>query len=373
MQTSQPAPQRSSPPRSQASGRSGPRTRMGCLTCRRRKVRCDQSSAAVEARRRCSNCIRLELECFFAPPNSRRKSPRRGNGRGNTGGNSDIRASTGTLSVDNGQQCIGVPTQKPDGSPGADDGYTHPVRIQQPNYVSSHANDTSVGQMQLDRAFNIMPDLASFSSGPEWSPTFTTEMMTPVPGLYTSSLLPWKDFSEFIPASNGASYGLTERDDNNDNGNGAVDSHQNPRGRIPSSPVAPISRSQSTPATSQSGGIDLALFDLTEHQRQLLLNFMPKANSIPLITPTDSQWKSAYSSLISMACGCTHLINAICAVSELNLVTSGEGTVSQAFTYYQSAATKAEGVLNFPSSRVDDRPLKQAFATLLLLMQAEVR
>lgn len=119
--------------------------------------------------------------------------------------------------------------------------------------------------------------------------------------------------------------------------------------------------------------MDLALFDLTEHQRQLLLNFMPKANPIPLITPTDSQWKSAYSSLISMACGCTHLINAICAVSELNLVTSGKGTVSQAFTYYQSAATKAEGVLNFPSSRVDDRPLKQAFATLLLLMQAEVR
>lgn len=373
MQTSTPAPQPSCSPRSQASGRSGPRTRMGCLTCRRRKVRCDQSNVRVEARSRCGNCVRLELECHYAPPDTPRKPPRRGiRGDSNTG-TSGLPAPTATSSGNHAQRVMSDPTEQV-GEPGAGARCTYVVGAPQPVYAPLQANSTSADQMQLDRVFGAIPDLNGFSYGSDWPPVmFPSGEMSPVSALYTSSLLPWKDFSDSLQATTNVSHGSSGNDDNNKDGNGGVDNHQDQQGGIPGSSVPHVPYPQSAPASSPSTGIDMELFDVTAHQRQLLLHFTPKANPIPLITPTDSQWRSAYSSLVSMACGCTHLINAICAASELSLVASGKGTVSQAFTYYQSAATKAEGVLNQHSTSVDNRSLKQAFATLLLLMQAEVR
>ncbi|KAL3451806.1 hypothetical protein BJX65DRAFT_200717 [Aspergillus insuetus] len=47
------------PPKARGPGRSGPRRRTGCLTCRSRKVRCD------EARPTCANCTRLRLHCVY--------------------------------------------------------------------------------------------------------------------------------------------------------------------------------------------------------------------------------------------------------------------------------------------------------------------
>ncbi|KAJ0425403.1 hypothetical protein BJY00DRAFT_180006 [Aspergillus carlsbadensis] len=47
------------PPKARGPGRSGPRRRTGCLTCRSRKVRCD------EAKPTCENCTRLRLHCVY--------------------------------------------------------------------------------------------------------------------------------------------------------------------------------------------------------------------------------------------------------------------------------------------------------------------
>lgn len=49
-------------PKARGAGRSGPRRRTGCLTCRARKVRCD------EAKPSCANCDRLRLRCVYKPP-----------------------------------------------------------------------------------------------------------------------------------------------------------------------------------------------------------------------------------------------------------------------------------------------------------------
>ncbi|KAJ6083581.1 hypothetical protein N7467_007716 [Penicillium canescens] len=49
-------------PKARGAGRSGPRRRTGCLTCRARKVRCDESKPS------CSNCDRLRLRCVYKPP-----------------------------------------------------------------------------------------------------------------------------------------------------------------------------------------------------------------------------------------------------------------------------------------------------------------
>ncbi|KAG2416372.1 hypothetical protein HFD88_007587 [Aspergillus terreus] len=46
-------------PRARGAGRSGPRRRTGCLTCRARKVRCDEDKPV------CANCIRLRLQCAY--------------------------------------------------------------------------------------------------------------------------------------------------------------------------------------------------------------------------------------------------------------------------------------------------------------------
>ncbi|EAW13148.1 Zn(II)2Cys6 transcription factor [Aspergillus clavatus NRRL 1] len=57
-------------PRARGLGRSGPRRRSGCLTCRARKVRCD------EAKPICANCTRLRLQCEYKTPVSRRADAR---------------------------------------------------------------------------------------------------------------------------------------------------------------------------------------------------------------------------------------------------------------------------------------------------------
>ncbi|KAJ5587445.1 uncharacterized protein N7459_003210 [Penicillium hispanicum] len=49
-------------PKARGAGRSGPRRRTGCLTCRARKVRCDETKPS------CANCDRLRLRCSYKPP-----------------------------------------------------------------------------------------------------------------------------------------------------------------------------------------------------------------------------------------------------------------------------------------------------------------
>ncbi|KAL2830053.1 hypothetical protein BDW59DRAFT_141682 [Aspergillus cavernicola] len=67
------------PPKARGPGRSGPRRRTGCLTCRARKVRCD------EAKPTCVNCTRLHLQCVYKsviiPGLSTRSSRRRSTSR----------------------------------------------------------------------------------------------------------------------------------------------------------------------------------------------------------------------------------------------------------------------------------------------------
>lgn len=53
-----------------ALGRSGPRSKNGCSTCRLRRVRCDERSPT------CGHCDRLKLECTYQPPRPRRSQRR---------------------------------------------------------------------------------------------------------------------------------------------------------------------------------------------------------------------------------------------------------------------------------------------------------
>ncbi|KAL2852232.1 hypothetical protein BJX68DRAFT_235105, partial [Aspergillus pseudodeflectus] len=50
----------------QRSGRAAPRSRGGCVTCKKRHVRCD------EGRPRCDHCVRLTLHCEYQQAPARR-------------------------------------------------------------------------------------------------------------------------------------------------------------------------------------------------------------------------------------------------------------------------------------------------------------
>ena len=398
-----------SPPRSRASGRSGPRTKLGCLTCRRRKVRCDQPNGASHAQTRCGNCSRLNLDCYYPPPGAPSRRSRKsadGVGRNSPRTTSVIRQAAG---YDPGQ----LGGRDAGNNEGTDRGETASSNESSSQYNSyqqamfmaptwlpqSDVNplpqldppptqdylpqqESPGQQVQLDRVFGEMSALSGFPDADvaQWQTTFPSGILSPLQDLFVSPLLPWKGpptrFNS--PAGN--------------NVTGPPGQIQQSRFR---SPIANLSRRQSAPASSststpmpmptlrESGigdtprkrpsiSVDLAMFDVTEHQRSLLGQFNATSNPIPLVAPIDSQWKSAYLSLMSMARDCSYLINAICAVSELHLAGSRRGSVEQAFGYYQSATTKAEAILEMASIHVEDWTLKQAFATLFLLMHPEV-
>lgn len=46
-------------------GRSGPRSRLGCVTCKQRRVRCDEAHPV------CGHCTRLQLHCHYKPHSQR--------------------------------------------------------------------------------------------------------------------------------------------------------------------------------------------------------------------------------------------------------------------------------------------------------------
>lgn len=70
-------------------GRSAPRSRTGCVTCKQRRVRCD------EAHPTCGHCTRLQLNCAYAVPSRRARTTRLDNSNGEQEGQ---RPATATVS-----------------------------------------------------------------------------------------------------------------------------------------------------------------------------------------------------------------------------------------------------------------------------------
>lgn len=108
-----------------------------------------------------------------------------------------------------------------------------------------------------------------------------------------------------------------------------------------------------------------------ERRKALIEHFVQSANPVSVILPTHTEWTSACRSLLSMANESLFLLSAICALSALHLyISKGEDSVNEAFRNYKSSSRSVNAVLDNP--RVDDRPLKQAFATIFLLTHVEV-
>ena len=109
-----------------------------------------------------------------------------------------------------------------------------------------------------------------------------------------------------------------------------------------------------------------------DRRKTLIEHFIRSTNPVSVILPTHSEWTSACRSLLAMANESTFLLTAICALSALHLYTTkGEDSLDEAFGSYKSSSRSVNAILD--QTRVDDRQLKQAFATIFLLTHVEVR
>lgn len=108
-----------------------------------------------------------------------------------------------------------------------------------------------------------------------------------------------------------------------------------------------------------------------DRRKALIEHFVQSSNPISVILPTHTEWTSACRSLLAMAKDSSFLLSAICALAALQLYNEKEeDTFDEAYRYYKASCRNVNTVLD--QAQVDDRHLKQAFATLFLLSHVEV-
>jgi hypothetical protein len=108
-----------------------------------------------------------------------------------------------------------------------------------------------------------------------------------------------------------------------------------------------------------------------ERQKRLIEHFVLSANPVSVILPTHTEWTSACRSLLAMANESAYLLSAICALAALHLyITKDEDSLNEAYQQYKFSSRSVNAVMDHPD--IDDRPLKQAFATIFLLTHVEV-
>lgn len=108
-----------------------------------------------------------------------------------------------------------------------------------------------------------------------------------------------------------------------------------------------------------------------ERCKALVEHFVKSANPVSVILPITSEWTSACRSLLAMANESSFLLSAICALSALHIhITKGDDHFDEAFQNYKISSRDVTAILDDPN--VEDRQLRQAFATIFLLSHVEV-
>lgn len=331
----------STPIYSKATGRSGPKTRTGCSTCRRRKVRCD------EGRPTCANCTRLKISCGFLDAHFRSESSSRGSAR------------------------LRHPIPKP--------------RSQQQNSSSSCE---VAGGGSTDEFLNYVSIIDNSTFAP---PGFQNEAS--VSSNYGSSLTPLHESQESRHDLSGELYlsrqvpGLLDMEEANITSFPETLAFQDVF--LSSINSTEINLSTCTgPQAQKSDHLLLAIpngqFSETDASPErttsaLLEHFTQASNPIAVIVPTHIEWKTASRTLLSMAQNSPALLDAICAHSALHLYTCRKGNemLDIAFSHYQSSSSQVtvffeQSDQNKMDQRTNNPELKKAFAAVFLLSHVEL-
>ncbi|RAK71257.1 Zn(II)2Cys6 transcription factor [Aspergillus fijiensis CBS 313.89] len=309
-------------PRARGMGRSGPRRRTGCLTCRSRKVRCDEVKPA------CANCTRLRLPCTYKTIIADRISSRRINCQNDPAASATVAAGTPSDRPDvNFFHTVlcedGVPASSPPRQPASD----HPPTESAVDLVSSFDILGFIGeftsdfqQKHLDLTTNGPSGL---SAGPELASVATTTESTRNP----AQTMNWASSADMSSIS----------------------------GSLGGCP---------------SGGTDAPHHEQTPYEAGLFAHFETSNPPPTIFGPVDLDWKYVRARIVRQSRDCRAVLLGIYCYSEVHQ-TWVEGTAwdrNRKSRYHQLAWSEVQSCLVM---KVSEPVLGHVFTTVLMLMLAE--
>ncbi|KAL4901581.1 hypothetical protein BDW74DRAFT_187226 [Aspergillus multicolor] len=319
------------PPKARGRGRSGPRRRTGCLTCRARKVRCD------EAKPTCTNCTRLRLQCDYRnviiqglglPKTRARARPRLARARSGS--------STATTTA-----------QESPGSKSHTEGTIHlngVERVQQLPALTS--GDIHPDGASITPDSNIPFDMLGFIG--EITMDFQQKHLDLTNGetlVYSTAPVTFSD----------------------------VDSNAFPQAQqTPWDPLEPdtsnaVAISQPASVSAQRAG--------EETWKERLLQYFRESEPPPTIfAPVDLDWRYVRDAILDEVTlgspGCRALLLAVYSYSDTHMAWIGGTHPKLGLDYHEQASSDIQTCLI--EEEVSEALLKRVFATVLLLMLAEV-
>ncbi|KAJ9319082.1 transcriptional regulator family: Fungal Specific TF [Paecilomyces variotii] len=309
-------------------GRSGPRRKTGCMTCRRRKVRCD------EAKPICSHCTRLRIQCVYNSPS---ETPRRRTAR---------RTVPATHRA--------TPAYTPPTAPGADttllDTATH-----------EHERRTEGLFQSLGGLDAYSPNFSAGFDVHEFIGGITLELEQKQQGLSDEALNQGTISNTLVFPSEVFGNGGESYTSSTANVPSLVSDTR--RGSSPS----PCNASPCAEAIDLPTGIWSSA--KSEHEEHLVRHF-ESIESLPAIfVPLGAEWKFARPAILALAKGFSPLMNAIYCFSEVHKSRQDERAWRWAPSYYGLASAEVQSRM---MDDIDGSTLRKTFAAVFLLMLSEL-
>ncbi|OJJ51027.1 hypothetical protein ASPZODRAFT_107190 [Penicilliopsis zonata CBS 506.65] len=309
-------------PEARGMGRSGPRRRTGCLTCRARKVRCPEEKPT------CANCSRLRLRCVY------KSSPNAG------GGVSSRRRAEKQL-----------PTLSPTRSasaPRSDFNFFSTV-------LRSDDQQLPVASLQPfnEQTGAYAPDF----SGPFDMLGFIGEITSELQQKHLDLTNGLSEFTSpfIVPGNLGSDVRFEE-----------PQSTLSPD--VDSSLVGVIGNPH-----SEGGDTDQSTASWPEtkapYEEQLLSQFVTSEPPPTIFGPVDTEWTFVRQAILALSKEFSPLLNAIYCFCDIRNATREGSKWRWAPSYYRRASTEIQSCI---IGEVADSTLKRVFATVLLLMFSEL-
>ncbi|KAJ5496648.1 hypothetical protein N7463_008635, partial [Penicillium fimorum] len=318
-------------PKARGAGRSGPRRRTGCLTCRARKVRCDETKPS------CSNCDRLRLECHYKPPIAPGvgwgSSPARPNDTAASPSNTSTlegSSSSATATASSRSPDINffstvlrtdghtIPTPTPTLRQLPTDQDSYPSEFDMLRFMGGITSELEQKQKHLDLASGLAMTFTA-------SPTSLSLPATSIPGM--------------------------------DEGHFSADR------RIPLTPDTSSSLIDGTSigSASDAGGIS--------YEDQLLQHFLTIDPPATVFAPVNIEWKYMRSALLAHARDSSPLLNALYCYADVHKAMMEGKRWRWAPTFYRLSSSEIQACIH---GEVTDSTIIKVFGSIFLLMMSEI-
>lgn len=346
-------------PKARGAGRSGPRRRTGCLTCRARKVRCD------EAKPSCANCDRLRLRCAYRPPISLGEwaSPSR------SVNHSPVPAHAGPLPTPTSTSAP-APAMSSASAAAAVAAATASQRSPDLNFFNTVLRSD-------DRHRTIPAPAPPIRRLPADAESYPPELGGPFDMLGFMGGITSELEQKHLDLTSGLAAFPNSPTPQSLSGGAAVDStdhaHFAADKRSPLSPAATSSivdgvsiGSASDVATTRGSWSDAGS---TSYEEQLLQHFLAIDPPAPVFGPVAMEWKYVRPAVLAQARDFSPLLNALYCYSDINQAMLEGKKWRWAPTYYRVASSEIQASL---LGEVTERTLIKVFAAVFFLMLSEV-